>query len=74
MFGIGITELAVIAVLAGSPLVLLYIALYMTRRMDGGANIASQTLIVEALERRMAAMEVRMTAMEKILLKRDSNV
>ncbi len=74
MFGIGFSEVVVLAGIAACPLVLLYIALYMTRRMGyGGSNIAEQTLILEALERRMTAMEERMTAVEKILPRRNSN-
>jgi len=68
MFGIGFSEVVVLAGIAACPLVLLYIALYMTRRMGyGGINIPEQTLILEALERRMTAMEERMTAMERLL-------
>lgn len=72
MFGIGITEIAVLSVIAACPLVLLYIALYMARRMNGGGTISKQTLFVEALARRMDAMEERMTALETILRERDS--
>lgn len=72
MFGIGITEIAVLAIIATCPLVILYIALYMARSMSGGGTISKQTLFVEALARRMDAMEERMTALETILRERDS--
>lgn len=71
MFGIGMTEIIIVGIIAVCPLVVLFVVIYLARRAVSGDHAAAEeTRIVQELVKRMDTMDERMSALETILLER----